>query len=96
MQLAQKTARIALPGRVAALQEIRRQWDAVTLETKCMADAKPHMREYMQQIIQVFLGFMGRDSELAQIDRKIDSLKSELAFLESVQKCNPNPRQRGT
>ena len=45
MDLASRTSRIALSPRVAALQELRRQWETVTFDSNCITAVKPIYKE---------------------------------------------------
>ena len=69
--LAGTTGRIALAQPVAALQEIRRDVDALTV-SPCMDEAKAHLVESMARTIEGFIAFMRNElkigDRLAQIE----------------------------
>lgn len=88
VELASRTARIALSPRVAELQRLRREWDSVAIGSACVAAAKPKFATAMDSTIQGFLAFMSKsESESQGLLRS--GLQSNAAFLDDVIACKP-------
>lgn len=65
VSLASRTARIALPPQIQALQALRREAQGITVPT-CLARAKSYLVTMMDAQISAFLAFLGQESERKQ------------------------------
>lgn len=87
-RLASQTPRIALSNRVAALQELQKNWGSVTFKSDCIAVAKGTYNRSMGHTIEGFIHFMGQD-QAESTDSMIAGLKTHTEFLDAVVACQP-------
>lgn len=91
--LASSTGRISLPGPVQKLQEIARDWQALSFQSKCVSDkVAPAFSEYAKMTINGFLLFMADEEEGALEAMQLrEILRAE--FLAALRRCNPDTPQ---
>lgn len=87
-KLARQTARIALSGNIARLQELKRVGDSLELKTTCISDAQKNLSVSMTAEIEGMLAFMRSDTVLADQSLIVaNNLRNE--FVGNLYVCNP-------
>ena len=87
--LASNTVRISLPPRIAALQNLAREWQATEFKSSCIAEEKPVLSRYTELVIEAMLAFMrNRNDESA--DLRTEANQHVQAFFSALAGCEPD------